>query len=135
MKPILVVSMMLATASTVHAGWFGLTEDYPYKSPSLDRTLFVASAIYKCTQDAEGKTLNLSSQHITFVCTCKAEKIADTVTKKELEDIHKNGKPSDKSALKVAAIFNECLQHRLDNLRLGSSFGENSANNSGPSRK
>jgi hypothetical protein len=101
-------------AGTAQAGWFGLTEDHPYKNPSPDRDLFVSGGIYKCTKDIEGKPqYNLSGHHIAFICTCQAENMANIVTQKELDYAFENGKLSDESTRKSTTIFKECFQQLL----------------------
>jgi hypothetical protein len=49
-----------AIVGNVQAGWFGLTEDYPFYKESDDRTAFISTATYECTRNtyAEGNTLS-----------------------------------------------------------------------------
>src|SRR5215510_12120567 len=98
MKMILLAgAMALALVGNAQAGWFGLTEDYPFKNPSADRTLFIVGGVKQCVADTRGANfLNLSKTQILYVCNCRAERVADSITKTELDYVLQHDKRSPK---------------------------------------
>jgi hypothetical protein len=66
MKTILFAgAMTLAIVGNVQAGWFGLTEDYPLRNPSADRTLFIVGGVKQCVADTrDANFIGLSRSQI-----------------------------------------------------------------------
>ena len=111
MKTLLYAGMMtLALVGNVQAGWFGLTEDYPLRNPSTDRTLFIVGGVRQCVADTrDANLIGLSRSQILYVCNCRAERVADSITKTELEYIRQYDKRSPKFEKAVAVIDGECF--------------------------
>jgi hypothetical protein len=119
MKAILLAgAMTLAIVGNVQAGWFGLTEDYPYYKQSDDRSAFISTVISACVRNtyAEGNTLRLTSKQVLSYCGCRTEKLADVVTKTEIDYAIKF-KNADAPSLvpKVVKAHNECIQEIATN--------------------
>jgi hypothetical protein len=109
-------AMALAMVGNTQAGWFGLTEDYPFKNDGADRTTFISSALEACiTKSRNGQNpWALSSKQILYVCNCRARKLADVITKTEFDYISANKKYPDKFLLRVAKFDTDCLQDMID---------------------
>jgi len=114
MKTILLAgAMTLAIIGNTQAGWFGLTEDYPFYKQSDDRTAFISTATYECTRNtyAEGNTLRLTSGQVLSYCGCRAEKLADVITKAEIDYAIKFKNANAPSFVpKFVKAHNECLR-------------------------
>jgi hypothetical protein len=117
MKAILMAgAMTLTIVANAQAGWFGLTEDYPFKAPGADRTSFISTALQVCvrkTTNGENRW-HLSSSQTLYVCNCRARKLANIFTKTELDYVMVHSEYSPKLVAKVADFDLECLQDMID---------------------
>jgi len=108
--------MALVVIGNAHAKWFGLGEDYPFSNQGPDRSRFIAAATQACLATAKLKEIyRLSSPQTLYMCHCRAEKLADRVTKTENDYADNTGKITDSIRDEVHAIDGECLGEMIGN--------------------
>ena len=103
MKALFVTAAVLAS-TTANAGWFGLTEDYPFKAEGPDRTAYIYTGTAACIKATPANNIfRLTTAQIQSVCQCKAERMADIITKTEIDYIIKNNHQRPSSITKKDA--------------------------------
>ena len=87
MKAVLLAgAMTLAIVGNVQAGWFGLTEDYPYRDEGPKRTVFIRTWLAGCmkkTPPQQVTDYSLSQAQHFYICTCEAQELANSITQTE----------------------------------------------------
>lgn len=112
----LLISAAVLASTAANAGWFGLTEDYPFKAPGADRTAFIYEATRSCVDKTPvNNAFRLTNTQVLYVCDCKAGMIADSMTKTEWGYILKNNNTAPASlAPKQVEAEAQCLRDMIE---------------------
>jgi hypothetical protein len=109
-------AMTLAIVGNTQAGWFGLTEDYPFKKLSADRTGFIVAGMQACMTNP--KTFAYASywsrNQRLYMCNCRVQELANVTTQKDVDWlVQYNTYPATYLA-KVTAADARCFDQMMD---------------------